>query len=71
MAPSNGVAVLAHGGPQPPADGTVVEALDANGNVLQSMPVNQPGPQTAFACGVAGPNVARQVPVPAAPPTTR
>jgi hypothetical protein len=74
MAPNNGIAVLAHGSPQPAPDGTVVEALDGSGNVLASMPVSQPGPKTAMACAFAGgPNTVRQVPLPApaTPPTTR
>lgn len=74
MAPNNGVAVLAHGSPQPAPDGTVVEALDGNGNVMASMPVDQPGPKTAVACAfVGGPNTVRAVPLPApaTPPTTR
>jgi hypothetical protein len=67
MAPVNNVAVLAHGGPQPPADGTVVEALDAGGKVLQSEPVAQPMPKAVMGCAFAtGPAMARP-----APPTTR
>ena len=62
MAPSNGVAVLAVHSPQPPPDGTVVEALDASGKVLQSMSVNQSGPKAAFACGFVGPNTVRFTP---------
>jgi hypothetical protein len=71
MAPIGGMAVLAHGSPTPPPTGTVVEALDGSGKVLASMDVNESGPKTAIACGYVGPNTVRQVPVPAAPPTTR
>lgn len=69
MAPSGGIAVLALSGPLPPPDGTVVEALDGSGKVLQSMPVAQNGPKMGFACGG---NVVRtyQAPAPLAPPTT-
>lgn len=76
MAPSGGIAVLAHGTAVPAPDGTVVEALDANGNVLQSLPVTQPGPKMGFACGVmvgpAGQPAVRALQAPpATPPTTR
>jgi len=73
MAPSGCVAVLALGGPQPPPDGTVVEALDSNGTVLQSLPVApHGGPMMAFACGsVAGPARAYQTPPRATSSTTR
>ena len=70
MAPVEGVAVLAHGTPKPPPDGTVVEALDASGKVIGSEDVNkQNGPQKVTACAVAssGPAIARA----SAPPTTR
>ena len=74
MAPSNGVAVLARGSSGLLLEGSVVEALDASGKVLQSVPT-QPGPRMGFACGViAGPQPAVrnfQAPPPAAPPTTR
>ena len=72
MAPSGGVAVLALSGPQPPPDGSVVEALDAGGKVLQSMPVAQNGPRMGFACGnTVGPVRAFQAPARTAPPTPR
>src|SRR5438270_6239997 len=51
MAPVEGVAVLAHGTPKAPPDGTVVEALDASGKVIGSEDVNkQNGPQKVTAC---------------------
>ena len=72
MAPSGGVAVLALSGQQPPPDGTVVEALDGNGKVLQSTPVTNAGPRMGFACAnTVGPVRAYQAPAPATPPTTR
>jgi len=74
MAPSGGVAVLALSGPQPAPDGTVVEALDTVGKVLQSMPVTQNGPRMGFACGGAGTVRTFGGPgqtAPPTPPTTR
>jgi hypothetical protein len=72
MAPVGGVAVLAIAGSQPPPDGTVVEALNANKDVVGSMPIAPPGPKAAFACAYAGgPVTARPLPAPASPPTTR
>ena len=72
MAPSGGVAVLAHNGmPSSPND-VVIEALDSSGKVIATMPVTKPGPRMAFACGsVGGPVRAYQAPLPATPPTTR
>jgi hypothetical protein len=73
MAPSNGIAVLAHGTSSPKPTGTVVEAVDSSGKVLASQDVAQPGgPRMMVACGVAvGSNTVKALPVPAAPPTTR
>ncbi|MBV8297409.1 MAG: hypothetical protein JO085_11265 [Acidimicrobiia bacterium] len=54
MAPSGNVAVLAHAGmPSSPND-VVIEALDASGNVMATMPVTKPGPGPAFACASGG-----------------
>ena len=72
MAPVGGVAVLAVAGSQPPPDGTVVEALNAQKDVVGAMPVGGSGPKTAFACAYAAGRVeARPLPAPASPPTTR
>ena len=72
MAPSNGVAVLAHASPVPPPDGTVVEALDAGGKVIGSKSLNdQGGPRPMIACAVGGSTGVATAPAPAAPPTTR
>ncbi|MBV8302566.1 MAG: hypothetical protein JOZ04_00035 [Acidimicrobiia bacterium] len=54
MAPSGNVAVLAHAGmPSSPND-VVIEALDASGTVMATMPVTKPGPGPAFACASGG-----------------
>ena len=73
MAPVGGVAVLALAGSQPPPDGTVVEALNANKDVVGSMPVGGDSrPKAVIACAyAAGPVEAKPLPAPASPPTTR
>jgi hypothetical protein len=74
MAPVEGVAVVAHGTPKQPAHGTVVEALDASGHVIDSQDVDQQGPRIMKACAVATARASGSgtAPVPVtAPPTTR
>ena len=72
MAPSGGVAVLAHASPAPPPNGTVVEALDAGGKVIASKSLNdEGGPRPMIACAGTSPTVVAPAPAPAAPPTTR
>ena len=74
MAPVEGVAVLAHGTPKPPPDGTLVEALDGAGNVIASQDVSKPqGPQKVTACAVATATASgsRAPAATSTPPTTR
>jgi hypothetical protein len=72
MAPIGNIAVLAHASDAPPPSGSVVEALDGSGKVLASQNLDQSGPKTAFACAFAGgPVMAKPMPAPATPPTTR
>jgi hypothetical protein len=71
MAPSGGVAVLAHGVPSASASGAVVEALDSSGKVIASESLDSPQPQPQpMMCGVVRGATATAKPSAPAPTTT-